>query len=283
MTEHTPRSRTRKPFLWYLGRWAWVFLVGEITLLFFVPVFFKNEWFHTQLIAAVAAVAIGTFGALLTRRLIAKSSLFLRILYPVLVLIICLVLINWITTGQGGFGFLHDPLYGSPWWGLIPLAAGTIAAFLTLLAWKKKRKKKTRRMAAPRPSGEGQRPASQPALTAVRHNNAPSNSQAIPAASVRSANPAHAATPRETVSHHSRHSAARAEAPASSLRVAKRKAKNNHLRLVGTEEHRCPYCLEVVKPHDPRGVVICDICHAYHHKDCWDVTGRCQVPHQSTN
>lgn len=43
------------------------------------------------------------------------------------------------------------------------------------------------------------------------------------------------------------------------------------------EEHRCPFCLEVVVPGTPS--VECDICHAVHHRDCWQVTGTCQVPH----
>lgn len=51
------------------------------------------------------------------------------------------------------------------------------------------------------------------------------------------------------------------------------------IRLVGKEEHRCPYCLEEVDPKDPNGVVICSVCHTYHHKSCWDITGTCQVPH----
>lgn len=51
------------------------------------------------------------------------------------------------------------------------------------------------------------------------------------------------------------------------------------VRLVGEEEHRCPYCLELVAPHDRRGVVECPICHTRHHADCWAVTGVCQVPH----
>jgi hypothetical protein len=58
--------------------------------------------------------------------------------------------------------------------------------------------------------------------------------------------------------------------------------KNNHdaeIRLVGSEEHRCPYCLQPIAPRDPRGVVTCPICHTRHHKDCWDITGMCQVPH----
>jgi hypothetical protein len=51
------------------------------------------------------------------------------------------------------------------------------------------------------------------------------------------------------------------------------------IRLIGLEEHRCPFCLELVEESDPAGVVICPICHAYHHKSCWDITGTCQVPH----
>ena len=53
----------------------------------------------------------------------------------------------------------------------------------------------------------------------------------------------------------------------------------SRVRLIGVEEHRCPYCLEEVQKKDPRGVKVCPICHTYHHADCWAVTGNCQVPH----
>jgi hypothetical protein len=55
--------------------------------------------------------------------------------------------------------------------------------------------------------------------------------------------------------------------------------KPQPIRLVGLEEHRCPYCLELVEENDPAGVVVCPICHANHHKICWDISGTCQVPH----
>lgn len=51
------------------------------------------------------------------------------------------------------------------------------------------------------------------------------------------------------------------------------------IRLVGSEEHKCPYCLQPVAARDARGVVICPICKTRHHKECWDITGMCQVPH----
>lgn len=51
------------------------------------------------------------------------------------------------------------------------------------------------------------------------------------------------------------------------------------LQLSVFEEHRCPYCLDLVKRNDPRGIKECDVCHSLHHGDCWAITGQCQVPH----
>jgi hypothetical protein len=58
--------------------------------------------------------------------------------------------------------------------------------------------------------------------------------------------------------------------------------KRPHVQLALVEDHRCPYCLEEVQRTDPRGVVECEVCHALHHKDCWEITGTCQVPHLNT-
>jgi len=57
------------------------------------------------------------------------------------------------------------------------------------------------------------------------------------------------------------------------------KRSKKDIQLSGQVEHRCPYCLEIVDPDDPRGVVECPICHTLHHADCWAITGTCQVPH----
>lgn len=61
----------------------------------------------------------------------------------------------------------------------------------------------------------------------------------------------------------------------------KAQVEANNVRLLGEVEHRCPYCLEVVKKNDPRGIKVCPICQTQHHLDCWNITGICQVPHQS--
>lgn len=51
------------------------------------------------------------------------------------------------------------------------------------------------------------------------------------------------------------------------------------VQLAVFEEHRCPYCLQEVSRNDPHGTVECPVCHTLHHKECWDITGTCQVPH----
>jgi hypothetical protein len=63
-------------------------------------------------------------------------------------------------------------------------------------------------------------------------------------------------------------------------RSAAAQERPSPVRLLGEEEHRCPFCLELVEPGDGRGMVECQVCHTQHHADCWAITGACQVPHQ---
>lgn len=67
--------------------------------------------------------------------------------------------------------------------------------------------------------------------------------------------------------------------PSGLRRSFRRRAPAVHLARY--EQHRCPYCLEDIGRNDGHGSVECPICHTLHHKDCWDVTGTCQVPHLS--
>jgi hypothetical protein len=69
--------------------------------------------------------------------------------------------------------------------------------------------------------------------------------------------------------------------PAKPVRARHRKSRNRKpdVQFSVYEEHRCPYCLDVVKRNDTRGVKECEVCHSLHHADCWNITGMCQVPH----
>jgi ribosomal protein L37AE/L43A len=64
--------------------------------------------------------------------------------------------------------------------------------------------------------------------------------------------------------------------------TAPRKAKGkqlNDVKLMGEEEHVCPYCLEKVEKSEE--IVVCPECGTWHHKDCWDLTGSCGVAHRN--
>jgi ribosomal protein L37AE/L43A len=65
----------------------------------------------------------------------------------------------------------------------------------------------------------------------------------------------------------------------STVHGSRRRSRKPEVQFATSEEHRCPYCLELVGPDDPRGVVECKVCHTLHHADCWAITGVCQVPH----
>ncbi len=67
--------------------------------------------------------------------------------------------------------------------------------------------------------------------------------------------------------------------PAQPRPVHNRNNDSNGARIVAHIEDRCPYCLDVIKPNDPRGVRVCEVCHTPHHADCWAIAGKCQMPH----
>jgi hypothetical protein len=67
--------------------------------------------------------------------------------------------------------------------------------------------------------------------------------------------------------------------PVSIPKPKARKRSKMKVRLGRSVTNICPYCLEEVQRHDPRGRVVCEICGTPHHGDCWAITGKCEVPH----
>ena len=63
--------------------------------------------------------------------------------------------------------------------------------------------------------------------------------------------------------------------------IKKSRHINNDVKLMGEEDHVCPYCLEEVVKHDSRGIAVCPECNTWHHQDCWDITGGCGVAHRN--
>ncbi len=79
-----------------------------------------------------------------------------------------------------------------------------------------------------------------------------------------------------------RHATPPASSPLSLPRKHFSRKTHHPVRLIGKEELRCPYCLQIIEPHERKTMVVCPICHAAHHKECWEITGSCQVPHNHT-
>ena len=91
-----------------------------------------------------------------------------------------------------------------------------------------------------------------------------------------------ASTPRKTATVKTTKTTRRKPANTKVSLPRKMAANNqNDVKLMGEEEHVCPYCLEEVHKNDSRGVVVCKECGTWHHKDCWDLTGTCGVAHRN--
>lgn len=76
---------------------------------------------------------------------------------------------------------------------------------------------------------------------------------------------------------------AKVKSPARKLKVPSWASggNGNDVKLVGEEEHVCPYCLEEVRKGDRPGAVVCPECGTWHHQDCWNLTGSCGVAHRN--
>jgi hypothetical protein len=255
-----PRSLTltRKSILLLLI--ALVVTLGLVVLL-------HHVWIYTfpLLMSAFFSDAfLGLAAGLAVRQVLPRQPLYMRIIALVVFVFVTLELLGWFTGGQFGLGSVEIGRNGVDWLSLGQLALSVGIAFLSLYAWGK-----------PRPEKEPADPPARKRKARARKRPAkksPSTSAAT------GASPAAAQT---------------TDPPAKSLSLSKPgphvRPKRKHatsrkpeLHLSAEEEHRCPYCLELILPDDPRGTVECKICHTLHHADCWAITGACQVPHYTS-
>ena len=195
---------------------------------------------------------IGLIAGFSARWVMRKQTVILRITSVMAFLIGGLELLGWFTGWQVGLGPLKLDHTGVDWYSLGQLFLGTGVALLALYAWTQS----TPAVVSPAPRPEP--------IQRLPHARQQPNKR-----------PRRTARPRVQ------------PAPAPSTETEKfvepkRKRlprRKPRLQLSDEEEHRCPYCLELIDPDDPRGTVECKICHTLHHADCWAITGACQVPH----
>ena len=196
----------------------------------------------------LADLSIGLTAGVTARWILRKQSVLLRVSVLVVFLIGSLELLGWFTGWQIGLGRLNGERSGVDWYSLGQLLLGTGVALLALIAWMQ-----------PIPPPVTPAPPTIPVKGGSSKRRQPKDRpRRIPRPKGTSANPTlpPAAPKRKRTAH-----------------------PKPRLHLLDEEEHRCPYCLELIAPDDPRGTVECSVCHTLHHADCWAITGACQVPH----
>jgi hypothetical protein len=218
----------------------------------------------TLIYSLAAVTGIGLVAGMYVRLVMRKSIGAIQILAGLTAALIGIVAFDLALTQIGAVSAFH----GFPTWSLFTqvFLAG-ISVWLVETAWRKDRMKilkkkaqfrRAHREKLPKLKAAMKKKSSHRAKTPRPSSTLPAKQRPIPEASFRT-QPAISltATPQTQM----------------------RKRKSRKVTLAAFEEHRCPYCLQEVKVNDPRGVKICKVCGAWHHKDCWDITGHCQVPH----
>lgn len=312
-------SPQKKPASSLPGRLVVVLLVtllvtGMIPLLFLV-----NSLIPPPVLKWSSVAAAGLATGFIVRRLLSEIAVFQRLLLVLLILIGSLWLLGMGTQGNVGVRLLVSAPAIIDWAGLGQLALSFSCALLALRAWPGnklagKPRSPRNRPKSPNTAPKTSRPRFQPASGRAPKSKKPAPAKSAKPVAPRKTTPPPSApslrlpTPapnpvwpktKRWLSLNFRRMMDYGRGIASSLsstlfrgnieaerqnqsrpiKIRAHKPGFAQVQLVGKEEHRCPYCLELVEKNDARGVVVCSICQTHHHADCWAVTGICQVPH----
>jgi len=202
-----------------------------------------NHTVALWLLVPVSAAGMGLIAGAVSRFILEQRSTLTRWLVAMTSLFLGLITLHWFSAGLLGVQLEPGRLSQPDWLGLAQVGLGGFSAWLTLTAWRHKR------VASP------ELELSTPSLRVGE----PVQSR-----------PARLLAPPPV----------RVQRPLRWKRN-QRTSPPVRIKMSSVLEHRCPYCLELVADDDPRGVQVCSICGAWHHADCWAVTGTCQVPHQN--
>ena len=232
------------------------------TILLSLPlllVFFARHAVPYLLLKFTLPLAVGLLSGFSARRILKENTRLLRNLTAFSAATLSLLLFRLLSGGFLGFS-LSSPETGPNWEALIQLILAAAGSLLALRAFRK--------------------PATLPPVRMEEKRNTQSPVRQLPF--LRSSDSTRLSRGRP---HREPTGSVRArvnQKPDLALPRIKRKkspVRSSGIKFVGEVEHICPYCLEPVQEHDPRGVKICPICKTRHHADCWGITGTCQIPH----
>lgn len=212
---------------------------------------------HRTVIIIFSALVVGLAMGLLARLALPTRGRLLRFLLALFGVCLSLIFLGWLSGGILGIQARWTGRERIDWAGLGQVGLAAITTWLSVRAWSAD--------TAPVPQRSTRRPALR-----VRLSQIPTRLRV--AARARGAKMGRRAQLRGLP-------VKRRAAPGLKRGTPLAVRKRQRVQLSKAVEHRCPYCLELVAQDDPRGVKVCPECRAWHHADCWAVTGTCQVPH----
>ncbi len=234
-----------------------------------------NRVVSEYLLELVAAAAIGIVTGLYSRSLFSRSILFMRFMVMLLASLLGLIAFHLVSRFVYGISTLSMII--PEWLILVQAVVAAILGGMSLVAWKKERLTQLRRTANQRKNRRDQnkrrRLSARRKAEALRHKRSAARTHHVQRGS------SQVSTTRAS-SRTTRRSKTDLSSTSTSLKINGSRGRKKVTLPGRMVEHRCPYCLEPVAQNDARGVKICSVCGAWHHQDCWDITGHCQVPHR---
>jgi len=284
---------------WHLIRKVFLLFLLVLACAIGLFILFRQKGdFPLILFNVLADTSLGLSAGLGTRFLLRQRNWLLQGLTSTAISIIGLAILGYLTGWKSGIGPFHAGLirvelpiwanlslllplqFGRSSMDLLDLAYMVIAvdtSWIALRAWKRSPRTGRQSLVTPaRQSTWAHTPEVRPAIV----RSVPVQKIRVPPGSRLNSNARRKNNGRPLISR----PAASAFARPANTRSKRRNSLRHRpeVQLAVHEEHRCPYCLEDVNRKDSRGVVECQVCHTLHHKDCWDITGSCQVPHLNT-
>lgn len=259
-----------------LPRWpSLTFLSTMLAAVLFAVTYVVNRTIAPSLLSLAATAGLGLVAGFSARYMLRGRAGLLRLLAAWAAILVGQLLLGLLTGGLIGVGPVRLPLNAPDWRGLWHSALSIWASLLALYAWPSQ-PTEAQPLEARRSIGQYPREVWRAftewvrgAMESLRRRFARGRASPDPSSVSARLQSAPAPQTRERRNGTSKHQLNR-----------KRKAKRmREIHVMGTEESRCPYCLDIVQPNDARGIVMCPICRARHHADCWAITGMCQVPH----
>ena len=293
----TTRETPRPPHRAILPRWPGVvFAIVILAAIGFAIAHRVNRMILPAALMLATTAGLGLISGFAVRRALRHRARLLQTLASFVALSVGLLTLGLITQGQAGIGPLDPARTGPDWRGLGQMALAAAANCLALWAWQPKLARPSRadrwQALRTRIRERWEASALERGLGRVRDwwgqtrarlgsIQLPTASSPLPRARVRLDTTPRSESKWNVFARFREWLGRRKASLDESAQIANDRSAV-HIRFTGWEEHRCPYCLELVERGGLRGVEVCPICHTWHHADCWAVTGVCQVPHHHT-